>query len=229
MRKNQTRGLIALVIIAVVYSVIVFAVPFITKGGVFWLSYLFTLLSMVAAGYAAYKAFCAGGDAKSKFYGFPIAKVGVVYCIVQLVLGLVFMCIPAVPVWLPVVLYIVLLGAAALGFIATDAVREEIERQDVQLKKDVSAMRALQSKANALPGLCRDDETRRAVEKFAESLRYSDPVSSEAIQDAEAELTACVAELENAIVDGDNASALTLCTKAETLLSERNRLCKLEK
>jgi hypothetical protein len=228
MKKNQMRGLIALAIIAVVYSVIVFVVP-LNKGGVFWLSYLFTLLSIVAVGFAAYSAYCRGGDAKSKFYGFPIAKIGIVYFIVQLVLGIVFMCISVAPIWLPVVLYIVLLAAAALGFIATDAVREEIERQDAKLKNDVSAMRALQSKANSLPGLCRDDETRRAVEKFAESLRYSDPVSSDAIQDAEMELAACVAELEKAIVDGDNASAQTLCTKAEALLTERNRLCKLEK
>jgi hypothetical protein len=43
------------------------------------------------------------------------------------------------------------------------------------------------------------------------------------------ELTTRVAELEAAIVDGDTANALTLCAKAESLLTERNRLCKLEK
>jgi hypothetical protein len=38
-----------------------------------------------------------------------------------------------------------------------------------------------------------------------------------------------VAELEASIIDGDTTNALTLCAKAESLLTERNRLCKLEK
>jgi hypothetical protein len=228
MKKNQIRGIVVLAILAVVYSVVVFLVPF-AKTAVFWLSYLFTLVALVGAGYAAKTAFHQGNP-QSKFYGFPIAKLGVIYFIIQLVLGLVFMGLSKiVPLWIPVVLYIVLLGAAAIGLIAADATREEVQRQDVQLKKDVSAMRALQSKANALVNQASDGESTAALTGLADALRYSDPVSSEATGQLEADLAATVDELQQAVVEGDQPAIQALCRKATAVLAERNRVCKLNK
>ena len=106
---------------------------------------------------------------------------------------------------------------------------EEIRTQDTKLKKDVSAMRALQSRVNQLVGMSGDGEAGRLVKTFAEELRYSDPVSSEALADIETELTALTDALQQAVVDGDEAAAITLCRKASVTLAERNRLCKLNK
>lgn len=168
--------------------------------------------------------------AKSKFYGFPIARVGVLYLAVQLVLGLVFMALAAVaPVWLALVLYLALLVAAAVGVIATDSIRDEVERQDAQLKKDVATMRALQSKAAALPAHCEDTTAKAALEKLAEEFRYSDPVSAPALTDLETDMAATMEELSAAVTDGDNAAVLALCKKISATLAERNRLCKLNK
>ena len=68
-----------------------------------------------------------------------------------------------------------------------------------------------------------------AAKKFAEDIRYSDPVSSDALGDIEQELAAAVEELQAAVVDGDGESVAQLCRKASAVLSERNRLCKLGK
>lgn len=226
--KNQIRGWIVLAVFFIIDSVIAFALPF-AHTGVFWLSYIFSVIAIAVQIYVIKVAFCKEKSVKSKFYGFPVANVGVIYMLVQLVLGLVFMALAArVPMWLPVVLYVVLLGTAAVGFIAADAMRDEVERQDVQLKKDVSAMRALQSKVNGIVGLCGAD-IRPEVTKLAEELRYSDPVSSEALAEIEAELTAYADELQAAVVEGDSASARELCRKISATLLERNRLCKLNK
>ena len=148
------------------------------------------------------------------------------------VLGLVFMALGftlAVPVWLPLVLYIILLGVLAVGLIASDAMRDEIVRQDTALKRDVTCMRTLQSKAASMIQLAHDEQTRKLLEKFAEELRFSDPVSSASLRDIEADLTACVDELHQALTDGDEASIPLLERKAVSVLMERNRLCKLNK
>lgn len=177
-------------------------------------------------------AFYQGEGTKSKFYGWPIAKIGVMYLAAQLVLGLAFMALGfavIVPVWIPLVLYTVLLGVSAVGFVAVDATRDEVVRQDVKLKKDVTMMRALQSKAASLPGLTQDGQLKRALEKFAEEVRYSDPVSSENMQDIEARLSACVNELQTAVINNSYNDIMPLLQKAETVLAERNRLCKLNK
>ncbi len=226
--KNKVRTWIVLAIVFVVYNVIVFALPF-AHTGVFWMSYAFSVVAIAAQVYVMQVAFMKEEGVKSKFYGFPLAYVGVIYLAAQLVLGLIMMALATkIPMWIPVILYVVLLGAAAVGFIAADAMRDEVERQDVQLKKDVSLMRGLQAKVGSLAATCGAD-VREDVAKLAEALRYSDPVSHETLAEIEAELSANVNELQVAVTAGDNAAVRALCRKAGATLAERNRLCKLNK
>lgn len=229
LNEKEKKGLVVLALLFVVYTLIVLAVPF-AKGGMFWLTYLFTAAAFGVQVYVFKLSFEKEAGAKSKFYGFSIARVGVLYLAVQLVLGLVFMALAAVaPVWLALVLYLALLVAAAVGVIATDSIRDEVERQDTQLKKNVATMRALQSKAAALPARCEDAAAKAALEKLAEEFRYSDPVSASALTDLETDMAATMEELSVAVTDGDNAAVLALCKKISATLAERNRLCKLNK
>lgn len=229
LNEKEKKGILVLALLFVVYTLIVLAVPF-AKGGMFWLTYLFTAAAFGVQAYVFKLSFEKEAGAKSKFYGFPIARVGVLYLAAQIVLGLVFMALAAVaPVWLALVLYLVLLAAAAVGVIATDSIRDEVERQDTQLKADVAAMRALQSHAAALPARCEDTTAKAALEKLAEEFRYSDPVSAPALADLETDMAAIMEELSAAVTDGDNAAVLALCKKISATLAERNRLCKLNK
>ena len=229
LNEKEKKGVLVLALLFVVYTLIVLAVPF-AKGGMFWLTYLFTAAAFGVQVYVFKLSFEKEAGAKSKFYGFPIARVGVLYLAVQLVLGLVFMALAAVaPVWLALVLYLALLVAAAVGVIATDSIRDEVERQDAQLKKDVVTMRALQSKAAALPARCEDTTAKAALEKLADEFRYSDPVSAPALTDLETDIAATMEELSAAVTDGDHAAVLALCKKISATLAERNRLCKLNK
>jgi len=225
MKKDTVRGIIAAVVLLALYLVLVFAIPF-EKTAVYWLSFAFTLVAFAVAGAAVYMAFLRREDTKSRFYGFPIVRIGVVYALLQLVVGLLFMLLGAwIPVWIAVIVYAVGLGAAVLGLIGTEAVAEEVIAQDAKLKKDVSVMRALQSKVNQMAGQCADPNAADAVKKLAEEFRYSDPVSSEALTMAEMELASAVGELQTAVTAGDGTAAVQLCRKASAVLAGRNRLC----
>ena len=228
MSKNKNRFLVIVAAVFVAFSVIAFAVPF-EKNGMFWSAYIFSVIAIAAQIYAYPKAF-AGESAKSKFYGFPIAKLTTVYLGIQLVLGLLFMAVAKwVPAWIGTVIFVLILCAAVVGFISADAMREEVERQDTVLKKNVYLMRGLQSKVRTLPDMCGDPGLRMLISDFAEEMNYCDPVSSDAIADIENELSANVDALQQAIVDGDNAAAFAMCKKCMATLTERNRLCKLNK
>lgn len=229
MKKSIVSWWTVLIIVLVVYNVVAFAIPFV-KSDVFFLSWIFTLVAIGAQVYVICSAFYKGEGVKSKFYGFPVAKIGAVYLIIQTALGLLFMAVGVyVPLWIPLVVYAVLLGAASIGFISADAMRDEIKRQDLKLKGKVACMRALQSKTASMMRLTKDDQARKSLEKFADSLRFSDPVSSDALSDIEADLTACVDELQSAVTVGDSTAVLALLDKAGAVLAERNRLCKLNK
>lgn len=227
MKQNTLRGILVLAILLFVYAVITFVMPFV-HNAVFWLTVVFSLIAFGVLYGAWHVAGFNGENTRSKFYGFPILKIGFIYFVAQIIIGWIISGIGVVPVFVAIPVYAIGLAAAALGLIATDAVKEEIEKQDVKLKKDVSAMRALQSQVNQLVGQTSGD-AKKAIEKYAEELRYSDPVSGEETRQAEADLQALVNEIQAAVVESDDISALTLCRKAEAVLAERNRLCRLGK
>ena len=229
MNKSKIRAILALVVLLALYNLVVFLVPF-AKTATFWWSYGFTWVCFGVVAVAIYIAFIKKPDAKSRFYGFPIAKIGVTYGMFQLIAGVIFMAVGQwVPAWVAVLVYAIALGAAALGLISADAVVDEIQQQDVKLKKDVSVMRAIQSKMGRLASQCQDPAAAAAVEALAEEIRYSDPVSNESLAEAEADLSAAVDELVDAVVNGEAELIQQLCRRANVLLEERNRLCKLNK
>ena len=187
--KNSVRGLVILGIVLAAWLVIVLAVPFV-KNGVYWLSFVFTLIAFLAQLYIFKISFRNGESVRSKFYGFPIARLGVVYLAVQLVLGLLVMALAKwVPIWVGVILFAVTLAV----------------------------------------NQCDAPDLRAALQKLAEDFRFSDPVSSDALADVEASLSACLDELQRSLTDGDLDSAAVLCRRAAATLTERNRLCKLNK
>lgn len=229
MGKNMVRSYGVLAILFVVFTVVVVAVPLL-KNAVFWVAYVFAAASMAVQGYAIHCAFGKVGTVTSKFYGFPIAKIGFVYMVAQLIISVASMLLAGVlEVWIPVVISAVALGAAGIGLITTDAMREEIQRQDQVLKKDVSLMRGLQSKSRMMIAHCQNPAQRAQLDKLSQALQYSDPVSNEAIAHVEYQLTQLVDELEKAVVEQDDVATEDLCQKTMKLLEERNQLCKLNK
>lgn len=230
LNKNAMKILVFIGIALVVFNVISFVVPF-TKSGVFWVSYGFGMSAILIQLAVIKLAFDGTEDIRSKFYSFPIARIGVIYGICQLLLSVASMALGnLIPVWIPIVLFVLMLAAAAVGLIATDVVRDTIVKQDEKLIKNVSMMRNLQSKMNVM--ISQTDvsgELKSSLEVLADEIKYSDPVSGDSTEQIEQELYFNIEELQKAIVDGDETSAEILCKKTKGILAERNRLCKLNK
>ncbi len=229
MKKDNIRSYIVIALIVIVFSVIAFAVPF-AKTGAFVIAYIFGLISIGVQVYTVKISLLNNASAKSRFYGFPIVKIGVAYLVSQLVLSIVEMALAAImPVWIPIVLNVILFAVAAIGCISAETMRDEITHQDEKLKKSVSAMRNLQSKAAVLPRECNDNELKTMLSELSEAFRFSDPVSNSETELAEKELENLLAEIQNAVIDNDIPSATELCKKASSVLVERNSVCALNK
>ncbi len=229
MKNNIIRSVAILAIVIVVFSVIAFVLP-LEHTAVFWLAYFFGLISVGVFAYSLYAGFVRGDVKRSRLYGFPVVRIGAVYMAAQLILSLVFMLLLFwVEYWLATIVFILALAIAALGLITGEAVREEIEQQDEQLKKDVKTIRTLQSKARSLVSLCQDGDTAAVLQAFSDDLQYSDPVSGEALTNIEMELSAMIDDIQMAVLQADYAGTKILTKKAAAVLNERNRLCKLNK
>ena len=227
--KNSTRSLVIIAIALVVFSVIAFAIPF-AHTTAFWVAYGFGALAVLFQLYIFKASHAGDGDAKSRFYGFPIARLGVYYLAAQLIVSVIEMALARViPTGVAVAINVLLLALAVVGCITVDGMRDEIIRQDGALKRNVGNMRELQSLSSALVGQCGDEALKPMLQKLADEFRYSDPVSSEKTLELEEDMKVQLGDIQQALVEGDTDGAKKLCGKLMGSLAERNRVCSVSK
>lgn len=229
MKKSIARTVATVALLLALFNLVAFIIPF-ARTTSFWLGYIFTSVAILAQLPLMLYAFMPKGSLRNSLYGFPIARLSLIYLLVQAVIGLLCMLLAA---WLPfsvaLIVQAVVLALTMIGCMATSAIRDEIHHQDARLQKDVSVMRELCSRAGALAGQAQGEVVQEQLRKLADDFRYSDPVSSEATFPLESDLRACMDNLEHAFTDGDMDGVAKLCPKTAALLAERNRLCKLNK
>lgn len=229
MKKDKIRLICVLAVLLVLAHLVIFLLP-VHHGPVFWFSYVFQLIAFAVAVGSNILAFRGQESTKSRFFGIPIARVGILYLGIQSILTLVFMALGQVLwFWLVLLIDAALLGAVVLGLVAQDIARDHVLDLEEKLDRKVSVIRTLQSTMNLLPAQCENAACRAAVQKLADELRFSDPVSSPDLNLIEAELQEMVNDLCQAVSDGQDDRILELCRLTTTLLLERNRQCKLSK
>ena len=97
--KNRRSVLAVGAILLAVVLLIAFAVPF-ARTGVFYIALGFEIAAFLVALFAAHVAFEKGEDTRSRFYGFPIARIGAVYLIAETALSLILMALSKIcPAW----------------------------------------------------------------------------------------------------------------------------------
>ena len=208
MSRNTTRGIISLVILLAVFSAIAFVIPF-EKTTVFWIAYLCGVFAILFQVYIFYSSL-GKENARSRFYGFPIARLGIYYLVIQLAVSIAEIALAKfIPAWVVIIINVIILAFALIGLITTETMRDEIVKQDNKLKKSVSNMRELQSISATLVDQCSDDELKASLKKLAEDFRFSDPLSSDKTSALEAELQTGLGDLQQAITDGDISGAKT--------------------
>lgn len=222
MKKNRGMAYAVLAIAFILFNVIAFAVPT-AKTSTFLIAYVFTAVAF-ASQIAIWKFAFKGADTlKSKFLGIPLISVGITYLIIQIIAFAIFMVFPIAPSWIAIVVCALILGISAICLIGTETGREEINRVEEKVEKKVFYIKSLQADVEMLVSAETDADTKAALTKIAEKIRFSDPMSNEILAELEAEITAKVKELETA------ENKVEIITVLDSLLTERNRKAKLLK
>ena len=222
MKKNKGMAYAVLAIAFVLFNVIAFAVPT-AKTATFWITYVFTAVAFASQIAIWNFAFKGTDTLKSKFLGIPLISVGITYLIVQIIVFAIFMALPLTANWIAIVVCALILVVSAICLIGTETGREEINRVEEKAEKKVFYIKALQVDVEMLVNDETDADTKTALTKLAEKIRFSDPMSNEALAELEAEITAKVKELKTA----ENKSAII--TVLDSLITERNKKAKLLK
>ena len=219
MKKNSTKGYLILGILFLLVSIIAFVIPTV-KTTAFWIAYAFTIVAF-AAQIGIWKVALGREDTlKSKFLGFPVVHVGVVYLIIQTIAFVVFMFAPTLPMWSAIVACSCIAGISAICMIAADTGRREIERVEAKVQQKVFYIKSLQLDIEMLADAEQDADTKKALEQLAEKIRFSDPMSHEQLFTLENSITSKVTELKTA------TNKTELISEINMLLTERNKKCK---
>lgn len=222
MKNNKGMAYAVLAIAFVLFNVIAFAIPT-AKTATFWVAYTFSAIAF-ALQIGIWKFAFKGADTlKSKFLGIPLISVGITYWIVQIIVFTVFMALPLMASWIAVVVCAFILCISAICLIGTETGREEINRVEEKVEKKVFYIKSLQVDVEMLASAERDTDTKAALTKLAEKIRFSDPMSNEVLADLEAEITAKVKELKTA------ENKAEIITVLDSIVTERNKKAKLLK
>ena len=222
MKKNNLMSYLALGIVFALFNVIAFVIPT-EKTATFWIAYTFSAVAF-AVQILLWKIALGKKDTlKSKFLGIPVIHVGITYLIIQLIAFAVFMIFPTLPVWLAVVVCAIILAISALCTIAGQAGANEINRVEEKIKVKRAFIQFLQTDIEMLYESETDVETKAALCKLAEKVRFSDPMSHEMLGELESRISAKVEEMK---AETDKKAIIE---EIELLLTERNKKCMILK
>lgn len=230
---KKVKSVIAVyAIIALVFILLFAFIPF-KKTASGWIAFAFSIVALAASLFVCYCAFGKESkELKSKIYGYPIFRVGVLYAVVQIavcVLVCVLSCFFTVPYWVTLLVCVILLAAAAIGVIATDNTRDIIEELEETGKVETEKLALFNIDIAGIADSCGDPAVKKELEKLAEAFRFSDPVSSDATAPIEEELRGKLATLKLLISEGESEKITGMISEIKNTLSERNRICKANK
>lgn len=215
MKKDSVKGYVLIGIIFILITVVSLAIPT-SKNAAFWIAYIFTVVAL-AAQIVLWKRTFGHKELKSKFLGFPIVHIGIVYLIVQIAVLFVFVFAEKLPAWSALVTCTIIAAMAAIFMIAADVGRTEIEKVEQKVQGKVFYIKNLQVDIEILASAEKDAKTKKALEQLAEKIRFSDPISNEQLASLEERIAIAVESLKS------SDDKLEIINQLNKLIDERNK------
>lgn len=228
MKKNFKSYALIWAIFLVAFNVIVFLVRPIIPGYEihydlrFWIAWLFVMAAFVGNLLCANKAFQAE-NLEKLFYKVPLISVSYRGLIGMLVLGGALMLIPNCPAWIAAIVCVAIAAFTAVAVVKADWAGEAVSATHEKVKAQTQFIKLLTVEAETLMSKAKTPEAQAAAKKVYEAVRYSDPMSSDALTAIEAELSEKFKAFEAAVTSG--TAPKPAAEDFLAALEKRNRLC----
>lgn len=208
------------------FNIIAFIVPNEMKTN-FWAGYIFITLAFLGQLFCVNIAFKAE-NAEKFFYNFPLISISFVGTVIMLIAAGLTMAISAIPVWVGIVFCLIILAFTAIAIINASVASETVSHVDTKINAQTLFIKMLIADATTLMSKAETKEAKEVTKKVYEKLRYSDPVSNDALSAIESQITVRFKEFENAICE-NSEKATSLGEELIILIEDRNTKCKLLK
>ena len=233
MKKNFKMYAVCWAVLLAVFNAICFVTPSQTAGmnkfgGAFWSGYAFISLAFIGQLVCAYMAFKAD-NLKKLFYNLPLITISYTGLILTIIVGGICMAIPNLPNWVGIIVCLIILAFNAIAVIKASAAAGIIEGIDEKVKAQTQFIKMLTVDAENLMMRAKDEGIKTECKKVYEAVRYSDPMSNEALSVTEAKITVKMDELSKAVDENDRDKVSGLAEEVLVLIKERNSKCRVLK
>ena len=216
-----------------VFNVITFATPNEIGGvskfsGSFWVGYIFITIAFLGQLTCAFVAFKAE-NLKKFFYNIPLLSISYGGLVTMLVVGSIFMAVPALPEWIAIIVCVIILAFNAIAIIKATAAADIVSGIDEKIKAQTFFIKSLSADAQSLITSAKSDELRAETKKVYEAIRYSDPMANAALSDLDAQIEKQFNAFSDAVKADDAELAKETADTLVEMVERRNQKCKLLK
>lgn len=228
---KKTFGFFAIIwaITLALFNAVVFLIPHFTEyGGAFWVGYIFITIAFIGQLACAFFAFRAKNN-QNLFYNIPLITLSYGGLVAMFASGTLCMKIPFLPEWLGIIICLITLATNIIAIIKAVFAASIVSGIDTKVKEQTYFMKNLTIDALHLYSTCNNDQLKDVTKKVYEAVRYSDPMSSDAISDEENAIKISFQDFKDAVNANDVANAESLADKVLADIKLRNEKCKLLK
>lgn len=194
----------------------------------FWIGYIFITLAFIGQLACAFFAFKETNLQKT-FYNLSLFKTSYTGLVLTLIFGALCMIISTLPYYVGVILCAVVLAFNAIAVINATVAIGAVEKVDENIKVQTIFIKSLTVDAENLMARAKNDEIKTECKKVYEAVRYSDPMSHDALASVESEITIKFAKLSEAVASEDAENVKAIAEEVVLLVGNRNRKCKILK
>ena len=232
MKKRFGLYAAAWAVLLALFNVIAFVSPgwiwFEKYDAAFWIGYAFitvTFLGQLVCAWVALKE----ENSTKLFYKVSLITTSYAGLIVTFVIGGLCMLISPLPYWVGVIACSIVLAANILAVIKAAAAIDEVQKIDEKIKEQTAFIKMLTVDAESLISRAKSETVKAECIKVYEAIRFSDPMSNNALSSIESAITTKFSNLSLAVASDDFDSATEFANELVILIGERNKKCKLLK
>lgn len=233
MKKTFNFYAVCWAILVVAFNLITFITPNEIAGvskfsGGFWVGYVFVTIALIGQLVCAYFAF-KEEKLEKFFYSVSLITVSYSATVLSTIVGAICMAVPFIPTWIGAVICVLILAFSAVSVLKAKAAVDIVGEIDDKIKVQTFFIKSLTVDAETLLARAKSEAVKTELKKVYEAVRYSDPMSNDALAGVESQITLKFDALSKA-AEADNAED-TANSAAEIiiLLNDRNKKCKLVK
>ena len=233
MKKTFNIYAICWAILLVVFNLTAFLIPNEIMGiskfsSNFWIGYVFITIFFIGQLVCAYFAF-KQESLKKFFYNVSLITISYSATVLSIVVGILCMILPFVPVWIGAIICLLILGFSAVSVLKAKAAADIVSEVDEKIKVQTFFIKSLTMDAESLVVKAKSDEIKAELKKVYEAIRYSDPMSNDALTDIETQIKLKFNALSKAVISSNAEETETMAEDLLVLVNDRNKKCKLLK